>query len=181
MTRFIEILRLDHRLVRDQRITSHVGLTARALGATVFSYAGEKDENLEESLTDVIGRWGGNFSVRYIDKIKSHIKNREGIVCHLSMYGESHEKTVETLSKFPDEDLLVIVGGAKVPRYIYSLADFNTAVGWQPHSEVTATGIFLYSLLGTDYLYTNYDNAKISLDGKSNKSRRSDRFINFQS
>ena len=83
MKRIIEILRLDHRIFRDQRITSHVGLTARALGATIFSYTGEKDENLEESLLDVSKRWGGEYKVQYIEKIPSYIKNWNGIKLHL--------------------------------------------------------------------------------------------------
>jgi tRNA (cytidine56-2'-O)-methyltransferase len=146
------------------------------LGATIFSYSGEKDENLETSLIDVSKRWGGKYKVQYIEKIPSYIKNWGGIKIHSTMYGEPHQKTVETLTEHPDENLLIIVGGAKVPRYIYSLADFNTAIGWQPHSEVSAVAILLYSLVGDQSMYTSYDNAEISLNGKSQKARRSSRF-----
>ena len=174
----IILFRLDHRTIRDQRITSHVALTARALGCQSFLYSGEYDKNMEESITDVAKRWGGNFTVTYVPTIKSTISNWQGIVIHLTMYGEEHMKTVETLQQLSSlEPILLIVGGAKVPRYVYDLADFNTAIGWQPHSEVAATGIFLQALLGNTWLYHDYDNATITIDGRGSKSQRSERFI----
>lgn len=176
MTRSIGVLRLDHRIFRDQRITSHVALAARAMGADIFSYSGEKDVNLEESLQDVTIRWGGKLDVQHIDVISAYIKNWNGILIHLTMYGESHHKTIETLSRYPNENLMIIVGGAKVPRFIYSLADFNTAVGWQPHSEVSAIGIFLYVLNEKNIMYSNFENADISINGSGSKSQRSGRF-----
>ena len=33
---------------------------------------------------------------------------------------------------------MIVVGAEKVPREIYELADYNVAVGSQPHSEVSA-------------------------------------------
>ena len=91
------------------------------------------------------------------------------------MYGENHYETIQEISQLP-ENLLLIVGGSKVPPYVYELADFNTAIGWQPHSEVAAIAVFLYGLLGSDLLYTHYSDAKISLDGMGSKARRSVRF-----
>jgi tRNA (cytidine56-2'-O)-methyltransferase len=172
----VEILRLDHRTFRDQRITSHVGLTARALGANGFSYGGEQDPNLEESLADVAKRWGGTFQIKHVENTTNYIKNWEGIRVHLSMYGETHTKTIETLAKFQEENILIIVGGAKVPRYVYSVVDFNTAVGWQPHSEVSAVGIFLYALHGNFPLYSNFQDAEQTITGIGQKSQRSERF-----
>ena len=175
----ITLFRLDHRQVRDQRITSHVALTARALGATTFLYTGEKDDNMEQSVSDVASRWGGNYSISHVQSIRSTISNFDGIVVHLTMYGEAHTDTIPILKKYPDEDILLIVGGPKVPRYVYAMADFNTAIGWQPHSEVAATGIFLHALLGDSRLYHTYDDAKITLDGEGGKSQRSDRFADM--
>lgn len=172
----ITLLRLDHRIVRDQRITSHVALTARALGATRFIYTGERDKNMEESLDDVASRWGGQFTISYSERTKSLITNFKGVKVHLTMYGESHNLTISTLKQCAVEDLLLIVGGAKVPSYVYSIVDFNTAIGWQPHSEVAATGIFLNALNGDTYLYRHYDDASITLDGTGHKAQRSNRF-----
>lgn len=176
----ITLFRLDHRTIRDQRITSHVALTARALGATAFLYTGEQDENMEQSVTDVASRWGGSYTVDHVESIRSTITNFDGIVVHLTMYGEAHPETIATLKQLdPPENILLIVGGPKVPRYVYALADFNTAIGWQPHSEVAATGIFLHALLGDAPLYHKYDDASIVIDGAGSKAQRSDRFVNL--
>ena len=39
--------------------------------------------------------------------------------------------------------MLIIIGSEKVPKEIYEKADFNIAIGNQPHSEVAALAIFL--------------------------------------
>jgi tRNA (cytidine56-2'-O)-methyltransferase len=41
------------------------------------------------------------------------------------------------------ENILVAVGAEKVPAEMYDLADWNVAVGNQPHSEVAALAVFL--------------------------------------
>jgi tRNA (cytidine56-2'-O)-methyltransferase len=57
------------------------------------------------------------------------------------MYGQNIN-SVET--KIRNEDkILIVVGAEKVPREIYELADYNVAVGNQPHSEISALGILL--------------------------------------
>lgn len=167
---------MGHRHSRDQRITTHVALSARAFGANKFIYSGGKDSNMEESLRDVVDRWGGDFIIEFTDKVPSFLRSWKGIIIHLTMYGESHRKTIDTLESHKDEDLLLVVGGAKVPRYIYSHADFNTAVGWQPHSEIAALTTILYDLNGENYLYKKYDDSQISLNADSLKAQRSERF-----
>jgi len=174
--RNITILRLGHRHDRDQRITTHVALSGRAFGANKFIYSGGKDANLEESLGDVVDRWGGDFAIEFTDKVPSLLRSWKGIIIHLTMYGESHKKTLDTLESHKDEDLLLVVGGAKVPRYVYDHADFNTAVGWQPHSEIAALTTILYELNGDNYLYIKYNDSQISLNADSLKAQRSERF-----
>ncbi len=56
----VVVLRLGHRPERDKRITTHVGLVARAFGAEEMLLAG-RDAHVEESLADVTERWGGSF------------------------------------------------------------------------------------------------------------------------
>lgn len=172
-------MRLDHREVRDQRITAHVGLTSRALGASSFAYSGDKDWNLEDSLGDVVKRWGGGMLVKHLTRVRNFISNYEGIKIHLTMYGESHFDTINTLSKAEPEDLLIIVGGTKVPSFVYELADFNTSLGWQPHSEVSSVALFLYSLNNGEPLYKKYENAKLEIELNGRKARRSERFLNL--
>ena len=58
----IWVLRLGHRPERDKRITTHVALTARAFGAQGIK-VGTKDASLEESVNDVVKRFGGDFSI----------------------------------------------------------------------------------------------------------------------
>ncbi len=177
MARKIEILRLDHRTVRDQRITSHVALSARTFGATGFTYAGERDLNLEESIKDVAKRWGGSFTINYTEKIGTFIRAWDGIVVHLTMYGEDHRDAVDVLREY-DDDILIILGGAKVPRYVYELSDFNIAIGWQPHSEVAAIAVFLYDYLDKNLLYADREGASIRINPNNSKSKRSERFKN---
>ena len=57
------------------------------------------------------------------------------------MYGQNINN-IET--KIRNEDkIMIVVGAEKVPREIYELADYNVAVGNQPHSEVSALGVLL--------------------------------------
>ena len=59
----IVLLRLGHRPERDKRITTHVGLTARLLGAEGMLLASD-DPGIVQTLEDVVRRWGGNFYVK---------------------------------------------------------------------------------------------------------------------
>ncbi|MDH5400953.1 MAG: tRNA (cytidine(56)-2'-O)-methyltransferase [Candidatus Heimdallarchaeota archaeon] len=171
----ITILRLDHRQHRDQRMTTHLALISRALGVKNMLYTGERDTNLENSLDDVVKRWGGSFTINYIPGAKSFISNWKGITIHLTMYGEKHHETIQDI-KLLEDPILIIVGGTKVPGYIYDIADFNTAVGWQPQSEAGAIAIFIHELLGSEMLYARYPNSSINIEGTGFKAERSERF-----
>jgi tRNA (cytidine56-2'-O)-methyltransferase len=57
------------------------------------------------------------------------------------MYGLPLDEALLNIPR--DKDLLVVIGAEKVPGYIYGVADFNIAVGHQPHSEVAALAVFL--------------------------------------
>ena len=140
----IKVLRLGHRRGRDDRISTHVGLTARQWGADEIVFAGEKDDNMLESQKDIIARWGGNTELKYVDDWKSEIKEFEGLKVHLTMYGLKINEEIENLEEeFEEEDLLVIVGAEKVDRWVYTHVDYNISVGNQPHSEIAALAVFL--------------------------------------
>ena len=62
---------------------------------------------------------------------------------HLTMYGETLEKALEVIDS--SQDIMIVVGAEKVPREVYERASINVGVGNQPHSEVAALGVFLYS------------------------------------
>ncbi len=139
----IEVFRLEHRKKRDPRLTTHVCLAARALGASAIYYSGERDLVLEKTVNDVVKNWGGPFKIKYAPNPKSFIKNFRGKKVHLTMYGVPFIKSVKHLASSL-KPVLVIIGGPKVPPWIYQLADFNLSVTSQPHSEVAALAIFLY-------------------------------------
>lgn len=145
----INVLRLDHRIGRDTRITTHVCLTARAFGASKVWLSGEEDHHLMESVRDIVNRWGGDFKVEYKKSYMDVILNwREngGKIVHLTMYGsQAHEIAKEVRDS--EKDILIIVGGAKVPTKVYKNADWNVSVTTQPHSEVSSLAIFQDLLL----------------------------------
>ena len=139
------MLRLSHRPARDKRISTHVALVARACGAEGLYYSGYKDGEFEKSVKAVVDRFGGDFYVRHVNNAVNFVKKKksEGFyVVHLTMYGLPFEDHTESLKK--KKNILVIVGGEKVERIFYDVADLNLSVGSQPHSEVAAVGIFLY-------------------------------------
>jgi len=135
----IVVLRLGHRPRRDQRVTTHVALTARALGADEVWVSAE-DECLEETVRGVVDRFGGRFKIKTGVDWRKAVKSWKGDVVHLTMYGERLSKALPAIKS---RKLLIVVGAEKVPRELYDLATFNVSVGNQPHSEVAALAIFL--------------------------------------
>ncbi|MEM0448464.1 MAG: tRNA (cytidine(56)-2'-O)-methyltransferase [Methanomassiliicoccales archaeon] len=138
----IHVLRLGHRPARDKRISTHVALTSRALGAKTIAFS-TKDPDLEESVMDVVRRFGGDFEIRTGVKWKPFMRDFEGTRVHLTMYGLHIDNVMPKIWTHAEERLLVVVGAEKVPGDVYQMADFNVAVGNQPHSEVAALAVFL--------------------------------------
>ncbi len=159
----VYVLRLGHRPERDKRITTHVGLVARAFGAHGFILADVSDDKVITSLLDVVERWGGPFNIiQGVNSIKyiKEWKNKGGEVIHLTMYGEPIDFVIDEI-RYSPKDKLVIVGAEKVPRIYYELADYNIAIGNQPHSEVAALAIFLDRLYEGRELYLKFSKWKI--------------------
>ncbi len=139
----IEVVRIGQRLVRDDRVTTHVALVSRAFGAERI-YMTEVNPEIKDTLEKINKTWGGDFEVEFIDKWKTIVKKKkeEKIkIVHLSMYGENINDVQGNLQE--EENLLIVVGAEKVPREIYELADYNVGVGSQPHSEISALAILL--------------------------------------
>ncbi len=148
------VLRMGHRLVRDQRMTTPVALTARAFGADEV-WVDREDHDLEARVADVVARFGGPFGMRTGVSPKRSLRRWEGTVVHLTMYGEPLD---ETLPRIPrDRDLLLVVGSEKVPGELFEKAGFNVAVGNQPHSEVAALAVFLDRWLQGDGLKKRFE------------------------
>ena len=157
----ISILRLSHRIIRDKRVTTHLGLVGRAFCASRMYYSGDKDPSLEEKIRDVNERFGGEFEVIYVkDPLKLVKQWREdgGIVVHLTMYGIPLPEVLEELRQC--DKILVVVGGEKVPPVYFEVADYNVSITNQPHSEIAATAVFLDRLLGGKAFYKEFTGGK---------------------
>jgi tRNA (cytidine56-2'-O)-methyltransferase len=147
----VTVLRLGERASRDYRVNTHLALVARAFGVQrlVMTF---RDENVERSLDGVNRRFGSRCSMEYEKEWAGFIREWNGYIVHLTMYGETLGKSMELLRGavsvdtdkcICDPDVLVIIGSEKVQRKVYELADINTSVGNQPHSEIAALSIFL--------------------------------------
>lgn len=139
----VSVLRIGHRLVRDDRVTTHSALVARAFGADRIYMTGI-DQSVSDTVAGIGKRWGGEFEVQVIHDWKGLAKawkKEGGKVAHLTMYGINIDDAVEKLRK--EDRVLVVIGAEKVPREAYDIADYNIAIGNQPHSEIAALAIFL--------------------------------------
>ena len=157
----VVILRIGHRPERDMRVTTHVGLTARALGAKGM-YLASADKGVVESIKDVVERWGGEFfcedNVKYRACIKEW-KAQGGVVVHLTMYGLNLPDVIGEIR--PHNKILVIVGAEKVPGDIYGLADYNVAVTGQP--EISSLALFLDNYFQGKEFACEFPGAQISI------------------
>jgi tRNA (cytidine56-2'-O)-methyltransferase len=158
----ITVLRLGHRPHRDKRLSTHLVLCARALGANKVIYSGDEDPRLEEGVLDTVERWGGEFNIEYDPNWRGVVKNWTGNIVHLTMYGIPVEEAAPMISE-TEEPLLVVVGGPKVPRDIYEYATWNVSVTNQPHSEVSALAIFMLLLQGDDALKHEFAGGSIRI------------------
>jgi len=156
------VLRLGHRRFRDQRLTTHVALTARALGCEGIILSGEKDEKIVENVEEVVENWGGPFEIKYQKDWRRIIKNWNGKKIHLTMYGLPIQNKINEIKKIK-ENLLIIVGSQRVPGEVYHISDFNISVTNQPHSEVASLAIFLSKLLEGKELKKQFNNPKIKI------------------
>ncbi|MCI4318347.1 MAG: tRNA (cytidine(56)-2'-O)-methyltransferase [Thermoplasmata archaeon] len=141
----VDVLRIGHRVGRDPRLTTHLALTARALGARRM-YLHPPDPGLAQRVEAVRRPWGGEFEVLPATEWKKVVRTFPGSVVHLTMYGEPIDRALPRLRRM--KEVLLVVGGAKVPSELYQISTFNVAVGHQPHSEVAALAVALERLLG---------------------------------
>jgi tRNA (cytidine56-2'-O)-methyltransferase len=139
----VAVLRLGHRPGRDDRMTTHIGLTARALGADRAILVGDASGS-KATVEDITDRFGGPFDVEVTDSYRPLLRDWEGPVVHLTMYGEPVQDVVgDVREAHRSAPVLVVVGAEKVPFDVYEAADWNVGVTNQPHSEVAALAVFL--------------------------------------
>ena len=165
----IVVLRWGHRVQRDVRLTTHVALTARALGASGFLLADAKDEAIRATVEKVMANWGGAFSFEMGVSWKSSVrdwKNNGGVVVHLTAYGENVQSS-DVMDRISNtrKDVLLLVGSQKVPKEFFAseISDFNVSIGNQPHSECAALAVFLDRFFEGKELVREFENAKIKI------------------
>jgi tRNA (cytidine56-2'-O)-methyltransferase len=153
------VLRLGHRPGRDDRMTTHVALTARALGADRVVLPANATDAVETA-RDVTDRFGGPFDVETSDELLGVVRGWGGAIVHLTMYGERVQDVGEAIrDRHAETPLLVVLGAGKVPFEVYDRADRNVAVTNQPHSEVAALAVFLDRLFGGRELDREWEDA----------------------
>ncbi|MEM3578890.1 MAG: tRNA (cytidine(56)-2'-O)-methyltransferase [Candidatus Bathyarchaeia archaeon] len=163
------ILRWGHRPKRDLRLTTHVALTARALGASGFILSDIEDEKIKATVEKVVKNWGGPFHFEMGSswrKVVNGWRAKGGIVVHLTAYGENIETSdVMQRIKAQGKNVLVIVGSQKVPGEFFSpaVSDFNVAVGNQPHSECASLAVFLDRFFEGKELTKTFENARLMI------------------
>lgn len=156
----IEVLRIGQRLVRDDRVTTHVALVSRAFGASkILMY--DANPEIKDTISKVNKIWGSDFKVEIIENWKQVIKSKKSDaykIIHLTMYGENINTVQSVLRN--EEKILIVVGAEKVPREIYDMADYNVAIGNQPHSEIAALAILLDRILQGKQFQQKSENAQ---------------------
>lgn len=139
------ILRIGHRVFRDSRVTTHVCLTARALGADGVIIADREDKVVESTIRDVTSRFGGPFQVQSGIPWKRAVRDWKaagGRIVHLTAYGLPLPKVLPEIQNMT-YDMMIVVGSEKMPGEVFKIADWNVSVTNQPMSEVAALAIFL--------------------------------------
>ena len=145
-------------------MTTHCALVARAFGADEFVYSGDRDTSIILSVQDVVKRWGGPFEVKYEQSWRNWLRKQDAKIIHLTMYGEELNKAIPRVRKAHEKnDLIIIVGGEKVPREIYEQADYNISVTLQPHSEVASIALVLDRLFQGKELTKEFTKPRIKI------------------
>jgi tRNA (cytidine56-2'-O)-methyltransferase len=165
----ILVLRWGHRPIRDARLTTHVALAARALGADGIIISDIEDPKIEETTMKISRNWGGRFSFEMGTKWQTVLKEwktKGDIVVHLTAYGENIQTSnvLERIRK-TRKNVMLIVGSQKVPREFYTeqVSDYNVAIGNQPHSECASLAVFLDRYFQGKELARNFEDAKVKI------------------
>ncbi len=164
----VVVLRWGHRR-RDERLTTHVALTARAFNASGLILTDVEDNELAQTIKKLVSEWGGTFFIRMGIPWRVAIeewKARGWVIVHLTAYGENIQQSdVLERIRLLEQNIVVIVGSRKVPDEFFSseVADFNVAIGNQPHSECSSLAVFLDRFFRGRALSQTFKNAKLEI------------------
>src|SRR3990172_3390327 len=93
-----EVLRIGQRVVRDDRVTTHVALVARAFGASKI-YMNEVNPEIKDTLNKINRTWGGNFEIEFISvwkkyKQTNYLSTKRGKHSHSCRCGKSSTRSL---------------------------------------------------------------------------------------
>ena len=163
----IEVLRIGQRVVRDDRVTTHVALVARSFGAKKI-YMNEINPEINDTVSKINKTWGGDFKIEMIDDWKKIIREKKNMgtkIVHLTMYGQPYRQASPKIRR--DRPLLIVVGGAKVPAEVFKACQYNIGVGNQPHSEVAALALFMDEWFGGGAVERSFPKAQLVIEGSN--------------
>jgi len=166
----IEVLRIGQRILRDDRVTTHVALVARAFGASKI-YMNEINPEIKETVNKINNTWGGEFEIEFITNWRNVISSKKDTskIIHLTMYGENINEIQKDIQE--EKDVLIVVGAEKVPREVYDKADYNVSIGNQPHSEISALAILLDRIQNGVQFEKKFENSKrVIIPSKNGKN-----------
>lgn len=173
MGKEVVVLRYGHRTGRDDRVSTHCCLVARAFGANKIIIIGREDGRIKESVQKVCKSWGGPFNVEFASSWQKELKKfkRRGYtVVHLTMYGNPIQNVIDEIRNH--KRLVVIIGSKKVEIGVYKESDYNVAITKQPHSEIAALAVFLDWYFDSKELNKKFKGAKIILTEKDEKPKK---------
>ncbi len=118
----VATLRIGHRLVRDDRVTTHSALVARAFGCSKI-YMSDVDESIIKTVEKVAINWGrSDFLIEICDDWKEIVRmwKKDGAkIIHLTMYGMNVDNMIESIRS--EDKILVVIGAKKVPRELFEI------------------------------------------------------------
>ncbi len=170
----VSVLRIGHRIFRDQRITTHCALASRAFGADEIIIVGDEDDKLRKNIEKISSEWGGNFKIEFAKRWDAVVKKYSALgykIVHLTMYGLRLQDVENDMRK--EEKILLVAGGEKVPMAVYHAADYNVSVTSQPHSEVSGIAVTLDRIFNGSELEKDFKNARRTIE----PSERGKKFI----
>jgi len=169
----VVVLRIGHRFFRDSRVTTHVCLTGRALGADGIIIADRQDKPVEATIREVSKKFGGTFSIesgKPWRKTMREWRERGGKIVHLTAYGLRMPDVIQEINSV-ENDILVVVGSEKMPGEVFKLADWNVSVTNQPMSEVGALAVFLDWHLNHNAFDKAFPNGQVKIIPSTNEKR----------
>ena len=98
---------------------------------------GVSNGSINDTVSSVSKRWGGRFKVEIIQDWKSLAKlGKRKVAKWLTLQCMASILMISLKGCAKKTSLLVIIGAEKVPQEAHDLADYNIAIGNQPHSEI---------------------------------------------